>query len=285
LKPEEREECEVYYEIQRRISENQNSKKKAAQRELVTWKDSHKESLWNPILSRYDSKIQLEKKMESLAEDIRMATDAFASPTSCNIPIVQKRRLLLEEYGFLEDGLRLTPYGRLSSEINEGHPFLMVELYIQQTTTLSPLCLKDLLTVLSLFIGDGKDEFVLSHLNVSKGIIEVLSHLNRTATTIVDLEHKHRIPYDNQFWSLSTEWVDPVAEWLEVTVSVAELAMKYELFEGNVQKALMKLSALLEEFQALATMSGNVDMLDKLAEARPLVLRDLVLAESLYLRV
>ena len=109
--------------------------------------------------------------------------------------------------------------------------------------------------------------------------------MNRTATTIVELEHKYRIPYDNQFWSLSTEWVEPVAEWLEGAVSVAELAMKYELFEGNVQKALMKLSALLEEFQALATMSGNVDMLDKLAEARPLVLRDLVLAESLYLRV
>ncbi len=279
LKPEEREECELYYDIQCRISENQNSKKKAAQRELVVWKDSHKESLWNPILSRYEMRIQIEKKMETLDKDIRMATDAS---TSCNIPIVQKRRLLLEEYGFLEDGLRLTPYGRLSSEINEGHPFLMVELYIQQTTTLSPLSVKELLTVLSLFIDGG--EFVLS-LDVSKGVVEVLSHLNRTATSIVELEHKYRIPYDNQFWSLSTEWVEPVAEWLEGAVSVAELAMKYELFEGNVQKALMKLSALLEEFQALATMSGNVDMLDKLAEARPLVLRDLVLAESLYLRV
>jgi superfamily II RNA helicase len=281
LKPEEREECELYCDIQRRISENQNSKKKAAQRELVEWKDTHKESLWNPILSRYDSKIQLEKKMESLEQDIRMATSAS---NACDIPIVQKRRLLLEEYGFLEDGLRLTPYGRLSSEINEGHPFLMVELYIQQTTTLSPLCLKELLTVLSLFIGD-KGEFVISELNVSKGVLNMLSHLNGTATSIIDLEHKYRIPYDNQFWTLSTEWIDPVAEWLEGTVSVAELAMKYELFEGNVQKALMKLSALLEEFQALATMSGNVDMLDKLAEARPLVLRDLVLAESLYLRV
>ena len=279
LKPEEQEECELYYDIQRRISENQNSKKKAAQRELTIWKETHKESVWNPILSRYDSKIQIEKKMESLSEDIDMVT---VSATSCNIAIVQKRRLLLEEYGFLEDGLRLTPYGRLSSEINEGHPFLMVELYIQQTTTLSPLCLKDLLTVMSLFIDDG--EFALS-LNVSKGVIEVLRHLNRAAKSIVELESKYRIPYDNKFWSLGTEWVDPVAEWLEGTVSVAELAMKYELFEGNVQKALMKLNALLEEFQALATMSGNVDMLDKLAEARPLVLRDLVLAESLYLRV
>lgn len=284
MKPEEQEECEAYYDIQRRISENQNSKKKAAQRELVTWKDSHKESVWNPILSRYTSRIDIEKKMETLSEDIRMANSAFASPTACNIPIVQKRRLLLEEYGFLEDGLRLTPYGRLSSEINEGHPFLMVELYIHQTTTLSPLSVRELLSVLSMFIGDG-GEFVLSQLDVSKGVVDVLSHLDCTAKGIIELERKHRIPYDNQFWSLSTEWVDPVAEWLEGTVSVAELAMKYELFEGNVQKALMKLSALLEEFQALATMSGNVDMLDKLAEARPLVLRDLVLAESLYLRV
>jgi superfamily II RNA helicase len=282
MKPEEREECESYYDIQTRISEHQNSKKKAAQRELVTWKDSHKESVWNPILSRYTSRIDIEKKMESLTEDIRMAT--FFSANACNIPIVQKRRLLLEEYGFVDDELRLTPLGRLSSEINEGHPFLLVELYVQQTTTLSPLSVKELLSALSLFIGDGKDEFVLN-VSVSKGVVDVLSHLNSTATSIIELERKHRIPYDNHFWSLSTEWVDPVAEWLEGAVSVAELAMKYELFEGNVQKALMKLSALLEEFQALATMSGNVDMLDKLAEARPLVLRDLVLAESLYLRV
>jgi hypothetical protein len=47
----------------------------------------------------------------------------------------------------------------------------------------------------------------------------------------------------------------------------------------------MKLSGLLEEFQAMATMSEQVEMLAKLEEARPLVLRDIVLSESLYLRI
>jgi len=47
----------------------------------------------------------------------------------------------------------------------------------------------------------------------------------------------------------------------------------------------MKLNGLLEEFQAMATMSENVEWLVKLEEARPLVLRDIVISESLYLRI
>ena len=98
------------------------------------------------------------------------------------------------------------------------------------------------------------------------------------------MEERHRI-YDPKLWELSTDWIEPIAEWLDGDISVAELAAKYELFEGNVQKALMKLGALLEEFQAMATISGNVELLKKLEDCRPLVLRDLILAESLYLRI
>ena len=288
LNDEEQDACALYYDIQRRISETQNAKKKAAQRELVAWKDDHKDSVWNPILARYDLHMSLTKKKEQLSAEIRKMKDALwpAAPhTSCDIPIVTARRLLLEECGYVTsvDGIQLTPLGRLASEVNEGHPFLLVELYNCQTSTLS---VTELLTVLALFIGEGKDESVMNlDLSVSKSVVDMLSHLSRSAKRIVDLEAKYKIPYDRKLWGLSTEWIEPVAEWLEGGVSVAQLAVKYELFEGNVQKALMKLSAVLEEFQALATISGNIDLLKKLEDTRPLVLRDLVLAESLYLRI
>ena len=283
LKVEEREECEIYHDIQRRISETQNAKKKAAQRELTNWKDTHKESIWNPILARYDNWLDLSKKKARLDEEIHKMK-AVWDANVCNIPIVQARRLLLEECGFVTSGasLQLTPLGRLCSEVNEGHPFLMTELYEHQANTLSPLSATDLLTVLALFIGDkgGKPS-----LSVSKEVDEVLDHLNRHVKKLIAMEERHRIPYDTKLWELSTDWIDPIAEWLEGEVSVAELAAKYELFEGNVQKALMKLGALLEEFQAMATISGNVELLKKLEDCRPLVLRDLILAESLYLRI
>jgi superfamily II RNA helicase len=287
LKDEDQEACALYYDIQRRISETQNAKKKAAQRELVAWKDDHKDSVWNPILSRYQANIDLTKKKDQLSEEIRRIKNALWPDdphTSCDIPIVQSRRLLLEECGYVSssDGIQLTPLGRLASEVNEGHPFLLVELYNCQTSTLS---VTELLSVMALFIGEGKDDSTFQLTSVSKGVNEMLSHLSQSAKKIIDLEAKYKIPYDRKLWNLSTEWVEPVAEWLEGSVSVAQLAAKYELFEGNVQKALMKLGAILEEFQALASMTGNVEMLKKLEDARPLVLRDLVLAESLYLRI
>jgi superfamily II RNA helicase len=75
-----------------------------------------------------------------------------------------------------------------------------------------------------------------------------------------------------------------VAEWLE-GISFPELAAKYEIFEGNLMKALLKLGGLLEEFQAMASLSGDVQILRMLDGARQLVLRDIVMAESLYLRI
>jgi len=294
-KPEELQECELYHDIQRRISETQNAKKKAAQRELVNWKDSHKESVWNPILVRYENWLNTKKKKGQLDEEIHKMKGVWDSPNACNIPIVQSRRLLLEECGFVRSGetlaptdpgsrvqtLALTPLGRLASEINEGHSFLMVELYIHQTNTLSPLSAIELLTVLALFIGDKGSQ---SRPSISKEVDEVLDHLNQHVKKLIAMEERHRI-YDPKLWELSTDWIEPIAEWLEGEVSVAELAAKYELFEGNVQKSLMKLGALLEEFQAMATISGNVELLKKLEDCRPLVLRDLILAESLYLRI
>ena len=273
--------CEQYYDIQRRIAENQNAKKKAAQRELVVWKDSHKDSIWNPKLARYEAQLALQKKLKQLEYEIDK-TKSIA--IDCNIPIVQARRLLLEECGFLTSGesLCLTPLGSLCSEVNEGHPFLMTELYVHQANTLSPLSASELLTVLALFIGDkgGKPSW-----SVSKGVDEVLDHLNRHVKKLIAMEERHKIPYDNKLWELNTDWLEPVADWLEGELSLAEIAAKYELFEGNVQKALMKLAALLEEFQAMATISGNVKILKLLEDCRPLVLRDLILAESLYLRI
>jgi hypothetical protein len=63
------------------------------------------------------------------------------------------------------------------------------------------------------------------------------------------------------------------------------VAAEFGVFEGNLQKALMKLMGLVEEFRALATLSNDVGWLEKLEGAQAIVLRDVVVAESLYLRI
>ena len=292
---DEARECEKYYEIQQRISQNQNAKKKAAQRELAAWVDEHKDAVWAPIRASYDTNKDLCRKKGSIEEEVCRTMDVLWPPddsTSCNIPSVLARRRLMEEYGYVENG-SLSPLGRLASEVNEGHPFLMAELFVYQTKTLpllqgsQSLPMKDLLTVLALFIGEGRDENVFCGYcdSVSNEINGVLQHLHATAKDIQSLEAKYKISYDPKFWDLSTEWLEPISDWLNSEETLGQIAARHEIFEGNLQKALMKLSGLLDEFQAMATMSGNPEMLARIEEARPLVLRDIVLSESLYLRI
>jgi len=291
LSEEEAAVCEKYHEIQERVSQNQNAKKKAAQRELAAWTDEHKAAVWGPILASYDKQRELYRKKGQCEEELRRTMDVLWPPddaTSCNIPTVLARRRLMEEFGYVNGGL--TYLGRLASEVNEGHPFLMAELFTNQTTTLSPLSVRELLVVLALFIGEGREENLftshsISYLNVSKEVGIVLARMDDVRQDLLRLEKKHGIAYDPKFWDMSTEWLEPISDWVNSNESVAQIAARHEMFEGNVQKAVMKLSGLLEEFQAMATMSENVEWLMKLEEARPLVLRDIVLSESLYLNI
>ena len=140
---------------------------------------------------------------------------------------------------------------------------------------------------MALFLGEKKDDSVQrpDDLHVPKPVINTLWTMSELCVKMLAIEKKHGLPYDEAFWGMSLEWVEPVHTWLQGDVSFPELAATYGIFEGNLMKALLKLGGLLEEFQAMASLSGEVDMLKMLEGARQLVLRDIVMAESLYLRI
>ena len=98
---------------------------------------------------------------------------------------------------------------------------------------------------------------------------------------------------DPRFWKISTLWVEPIYQWLSAAESsstgtnytIGSLAQQFDFFEGNVIKSLMKLASLVEEYQTLATLVGDTEALKLLEPARELILRDVVVAESIYLRL
>lgn len=302
LSEEQISDCQRKIDLDSKISQSHNSKKKAAQRELAAWHEEHRASVWDPILERFSKR---EILCSSLYRCETSCKDAEAEKFLCdassislrNMPNTALRHQILEECGYVIDG-RLSPHGLLASEANEGQPFMMTELFLQQSRALShssalvhvvPLSQKELLTTMALFIGEKRsdDNQITNpnHLNVSKPVIDALWSISDFVTKMVAVEKRYGVPYDEKFWGMSLEWVEPIAEWLEGEVILPELAAKYELFEGNLMKALMKLSGVLEEFQAMASLAGEVKMLELLDGARQLVLRDIVLAESLYLRI
>jgi superfamily II RNA helicase len=273
--------------LEARISQTQNAKKKAAQRELALWHEEHRASVWEPVLARFSKLRTLEETLSQLQNTcVSMKAYLWPSEDDRNMQNTLLRHRILEECGYVSEGV-LSPQGLLASEVNEGHPFMMTQLFLQQKDTLNPLSQKDLLTVMALFLGEQKSDAVQrpDDLHVAKPVIDTLWTMSELCVKMLSIEKKHGLPYDERFWGLSLEWIEPIAEWLEGEVILPELAVKYEMFEGNLMKALLKLGGLLEEFQAMASLSGEVQMLRLLEGSRQLVLRDIVMAESLYLRI
>jgi superfamily II RNA helicase len=277
----ERHACQERLELELVVRNSQNSRKKAATRELVKWNDEHPPAKWNGVLERY-------RRWEELAEQVA---------NSCTAPVgaeaeahVALRLRVLSECGYVESGGELgslTPLGRLASEVNEGHPFLMAELFGRMRVAVPTV--ENLLCILATFVGESSrnDEVAKSpdQLKVSKEVCAELWRLDADARRLMAIEERVGLPVDPEYWALSTEFIEPVAEWIATDEPLAVVAARYEMFEGNFQKGLLKLASLVEEFQSLATLAGEPQILAVLDAARPRILRGVVVAESLYLRL
>jgi superfamily II RNA helicase len=277
----ERNACRERCELELVVRNSQNSRKKAATRELAKWNDEHPPAKWNGVLERY-------RRWEDLTEQV---AHSYNEPVGAEAEAhVALRLRVLSECGYVESGSEvgsLTPLGRLASEVNEGHPFLMAELFGRMRVAVPSV--ENLLCILATFVGESSrdDEVAKSpdQLKVSKEVCAELWRLDADARRFMAIEERVGLPADPEYWALSTEFIEPVAEWIATDEPLAVVAARYEMFEGNFQKGLLKLASLVEEFQSLATLAGEPAILTVLDAARPRILRGVVVAESLYLRL
>jgi superfamily II RNA helicase len=63
------------------------------------------------------------------------------------------------------------------------------------------------------------------------------------------------------------------------------ICAEYELFEGNFIRAVMKVANILDEWLAMATYCQHVEQVNKVMEVRQYLVRDVVMSDSLYLRL
>ena len=278
--------CSAKRGFEERIANSHNARKKQATREFDLWKQDYKESIWGSLFQKYGEYRQIETKKQALQLSYSNYVRRKNELSLMEVPEVLQHFRVLEGFGYVDckDGkYTLTDIGRLSSECNEGHSFLLTEymLYLHDQLTISPYSVRDVLTTLSLFLGEASE---VTRASVDGTVAGHIEYIREKAKKGFDLERVNGVLYSG-FWDLNEEWVEPMQAWLTGEYSIASLAHTYELFEGVVQKAILKLAAILEELQALATLHTSVELLKLLDEGRNLILQDTILAESLYLRL
>ena len=288
---------------------------KEYQRRLGQWQNKHPGPKWDEVWKKYQTFKKLSAAADALRNDIDPVREKLAGSE-----VVSARTALLRTWGFLnrsshprpeKEGVRsheqtfdyseadrdgrpwLTRKGLLATEVNEGNPLLMTELYLSDL--LGALSGEEIVSVLAAFITEGADEESAGFYGLSD--LQSPSDAARTALRFLDektcemrSESDAVGVFDDAFWRLGLMWIDVAARWLAPSEADAgglagAICQEFGLYEGNFVRGVLKLANLLEEMTALATLDQNVEMLEKLLPLQGKLVRGLVIPDSLYLRV
>jgi len=267
-------ECKKRSELEQQIKQTVNAARKEVQRKLDTVKNKQLGPKWNKAwadyhlystLQKQTNKLQLElTELENHKDTIRPSIEflyEIGYLTNCN-----PATLTVSD---------LTVKGILATEVNEGHPILMTELYTRQL--LHELSGDELVTVLACFM-EKKSNADDHHTH------PIVLTIDKIAAEYMELELQYMENPEYHYWSISTEMMEPMRKWME-GVHASVICAEHGLFEGNFIRCIMKTANMLDEWLAMATYCQHIEQVDKVMEVRQRVVRDVVSGESLYLRL
>ena len=241
---------------------------KIAQAALTAWMAAHTGTTWDMHWTGWSTIKRSMYRRDGLRRTVA------APPFDPILPLIKT----LQAWEYIKEDLTLTPKGILATEINEGNPIYMVELYTSKMLESSPV--ETILATLACFVSEPLDTIPAGTSPVDSKILDFMEIISQKSIAI---EKKCGIESPESDWVLSTNWVVLSHRWL-AGESAAVLLAETGLFEGNFMKGILKLNHLVQEWISLATYDGNVEMLKQFVGVEAKLLRDIVVPESLYVK-
>jgi superfamily II RNA helicase len=263
--------------LEGQIKTTTNAKKKVAQNGLRRWEEEHSGPIWVQGAKSWIAEKTAVAEQTALATQIQQALTA--SPESRLYPALHA----LQTWDYLTPDRTLTQKGVLATEVNEGNPFLMTELYL--SGILKTAKAEEIVMALAAMETDRESLEKSADTNIRSFppcVLEALQFLDYEAQKGERIDHQCGVHSPDEFWQIAPFWMEVVRDWMGGE-EAGVIAHKYELYEGNFMRGLLKIANLLNEWIAMATFCGDVDMLDRLRETPQLLLRDIAQPESLYL--
>jgi len=241
---------------------------KLAQAALAAWMAAHTGTTWDMQWMGWSTIQRSMYRRDGLRRTLA------APPFDPILPLIKT----LQAWDYVKEDLTLTAKGILATEINEGNPIYMVELYTSKMLESSPM--ETILATLACFIAEPMDTIPAGTFPVDSKVLEFMETISQKSIAI---EKKCGIESPESEWILSTHWVVLSHRWV-AGESAAVLLAETGLFEGNFMKGILKLNHLVQEWISLSTYDGNVEMLKRFVGVETKLLRDIVVPESLYVK-
>jgi superfamily II RNA helicase len=259
---EERETLETTVRTTRRAAQ------KAAQTALTAWTAAHSGTTWDMRWAGW----------ATLKRDLHRRTGLRRTVAAPPFDPIAPLLKTLQAWEYVTEDCVLTAKGILATEVNEGNPIYMVELYTSRMLEAAPV--ETIISTLACFITESIEIEPAGTFPVDSKVLDFMDAISQKSIAI---EKKCGIASPEDQWALSTSWVVLSHRWL-AGESAAILLAETGMFEGNFMKGILKLNHLVQEWISLATYDSNVEMLARFADVETKLLRDIVVPESLYVK-
>jgi superfamily II RNA helicase len=243
--------CEDRRRTQNNIQQSVNAEKRKYQTELSKWDNSHMGPKWENGKKLYTKYRELSDKKQLLLRELEKSNRITQEITA--------RIEFLTANEFVANNA-LTQKGVLASEVHEGHPLLMAEIYTEKL-----LDLNTAVQTLSCFLEEPKNEEDIPS-------VSNISQIENTAKQLLQPDE----------YKLTHYWYEVVEQWLEGNDFVCE---KYGIEHGNFSRAILKLANILREWVSMATIKQDTDTIEKMIGIEQKLVRGFVVPDSLYLRI
>jgi len=254
------------FHIRETIEENMRScsqgDRKDWQRKLDVWKNKHVGPRWVNGWTYY-------KAWKVTQGKIAYNNASIAELRKMELPFFDN----LVRMKFAEEDSTLTDIGVMASEINEGHPLLMSTAY--SVGAFKTLGAPEIVALLACFIDPDSHEYLPE---VPFEVAVQYSQILAIRSRLMGVESPRS---DSEYWAVNTYWMEPLYRWAKGEADLSTICAEYELYEGNFVKAILKVSGILLELNALATFKQDLELLEVLRDFT--VVRGVVVPNSLYL--
>jgi superfamily II RNA helicase len=224
-----------------------------------------------------ESWIDLEKNIKKLKLEIDF------NENKLNIHL-QRMLDFLKDNDMIDSIFQLTKKGRIISEINECNPLIMTK--IIENNIFNDLEFPEIMAILSLFIADkDREDIFISDLDITqkeedkiKDIIKISDQLYNE-----ELELVQNTPFQfKSDWQMSFNMVEIIKDWSEGH-DWLEIKHKFNNYEGNFIKNILRLSNLVKNIESIAVLLNNVSLINKLNGFQEKLIRNIVITDSLYI--
>jgi superfamily II RNA helicase len=186
----------------------------------------------------------------------------------------------LKLYEYVDDKSVIRIKGSIAAQINECNELLLTEMiYLKMFDDLTEA---EIVALLAIFINDHGEEVQLIDNTCSNKVINCVKQVDTIRNNMIAKERQLNIPYDDDFWSISYEYIDLAFYWYQGE-HINKIIEWFSVDEGTFTKNMVKISNMVADLVALNIIFGNIDIIPKLERIPPILIRDIVTVDSLYI--